>query len=105
MQPAFFFAVVFPPPSACAEVLPRSDRASAGRTSDAYKAFIMKRIIGNIEFVDVFSNGFRIPMQERIVLKDPIAFIPFDELVVPALGRLFCAQSRHPNRLALQGAL
>src|SRR5579872_5077763 len=53
MQAAFFFAIVFPPPSARAEVFTGPDRPGTGCTADAHKAFIVERIVRDVVPVDV----------------------------------------------------
>src|SRR6185437_9810483 len=55
--------------------------------------------------IDIGAHLRGIPMQDRVVFEELVAFIPFDELVIAAFGRMLGAKSGDPDGLALQCTL
>jgi hypothetical protein len=100
VQAAFFFTVVFPPPSSGPEVLAGTDGTGAGGAADADESLIVQRVIGNIVPVDVIPDPGGIPVQERVVFDDPVDLVPFENGMILSFRGMFRAKSGNPDRLA-----
>lgn len=105
VQPAFFFAVVFPPPSSGPEVFPWPDCSGAGRTTDAHEAFIMKRVIGDMVGGDKFFQLRSVPGKQGVEFDDGIRFIPFHGCHILPVGRMFGADAGDPDFISLECSL
>ena len=80
METAFFFTIVFPPPSSRTEILTGPHRPGTGRTADAHKSFIMQGIVGDIVLIDIIPDYCGIPMQQRVVFDHLVDAVPFDQM-------------------------
>src|SRR5580658_4669270 len=91
VQAAFFFTVVFPPPSSGPEVLAGMDGAGAGGAADAHESLIVQGVIRNIVFVDIGPDSSGIPVQERVVFDDPVSLVPFHDGMILSFRGMFGA--------------
>jgi len=70
MQTAFFFAIVFPPPTAGSEIFTGLDGSCTWRTTNTHKSSVMQYIVRYIIFINVSFHFFCGPVQYRVVFYD-----------------------------------
>src|ERR1017187_4679101 len=103
MQTAFLAARRFPPPASCADILARRHRAGAGFATDARKAAIVERIVGDAEEVQVGPDFLLPPVRERTEFLQAVRRVVLLQRQARPGDRLLAAQARDPGALAGEG--
>src|SRR5580704_19641623 len=104
MQAALARIGALPPPAAGAFVLAGLYRTRAGRATNARKAAVMQRVVGQPLFADVLPDLVFRPLEQRTYLVKAIFAVPFHGRRLSAAGRLSTPDAGNPGAAAGDGA-
>src|SRR5476651_2599523 len=103
MQTAFLAARLLPPPASCPDIFARRHRASAGFATDARKAAVVERVVGDAEDVDIGPDFLLPPVGERTEFFQAVRGVVLLQRQARAGEALSAPQARDPGAFACEG--
>src|ERR1700756_3062818 len=104
MKTAFFFRLVFPPPSAGPEIFAFADGPCAWGAANTWETLVVQGIVRYVMLFDVILYFVQCPVIKRVKFHQAILLVPFYIAHKLAVGRLIGADTGYPAVITLQGA-